>query len=290
MGDPRSPLEKAKATRLRYWLPSSAVATCSSQQNLSAPFVVLYAAALIRGNRNNCTQFSRKLDWLVSKLERLESSSGNVVVFLFLLEHCRNVSKWLYVLSVVTFSGILEVLHCILVESPEALNIIQRAHIKSIISLLYKHGRNHKVGKHTSAAIQAPTWFLMLILEFLKRSKKKNKNSDIKWLHFSLQCLLLPLPSLPMNYGDRPTPTWCTFFLIPFLRMKVFALHTEHTVGWTGLATLGYLKKYTATWQLNGRKTLDLCVYLCSQRYHCKRFGKPNDFFVLWTYMLFLYS
>ncbi|XP_069017865.1 ryanodine receptor 3 isoform X1 [Embiotoca jacksoni] len=73
-------------------------------------------ASLIRGNRNNCTQFSRNLDWLVSKLERLESSSG-----------------------------ILEVLHCILVESPEALNIIQKGHIKSIISLLYKHGRNHKI-------------------------------------------------------------------------------------------------------------------------------------------------
>uniref|UniRef100_A0A671WZW1 Ryanodine receptor 3 n=1 Tax=Sparus aurata TaxID=8175 RepID=A0A671WZW1_SPAAU len=73
-------------------------------------------AALIRGNRNNCTQFSHNLDWLVSKLERLESSSG-----------------------------ILEVLHCILIESPEALNIIQRGHIKSIISLLYKHGRNHKI-------------------------------------------------------------------------------------------------------------------------------------------------
>ena len=42
-------------------------------------------------------------------------------------------------------AGILEVLHCILIESPEALNIIQRGHIKSIISLLYKHGRNHKV-------------------------------------------------------------------------------------------------------------------------------------------------
>ncbi|KAI1897309.1 hypothetical protein AGOR_G00081990 [Albula goreensis] len=73
-------------------------------------------AALIRGNRNNCTQFSRNLDWLVSKLERLESSSG-----------------------------ILEVLHCILIESPEALNIIQKGHIKSIISLLYKHGRNYKI-------------------------------------------------------------------------------------------------------------------------------------------------
>ncbi|KAI7804180.1 putative ryanodine receptor 3-like [Triplophysa rosa] len=73
-------------------------------------------ASLIRGNRNNCTQFSQNLDWLVSKLERLESSSG-----------------------------ILEVLHCILIESPEALNVIQRGHIKTIISLLYKHGRNHKI-------------------------------------------------------------------------------------------------------------------------------------------------
>ncbi|KAI4802127.1 hypothetical protein KUCAC02_019985, partial [Chaenocephalus aceratus] len=41
--------------------------------------------------------------------------------------------------------GILEVLHCILVESPEALNIIQRGHIQSIISLLYKNGRNYKI-------------------------------------------------------------------------------------------------------------------------------------------------
>lgn len=45
------------------------------------------------------------------------------------------------------FSGILEVLHCVLVESPEALNIIKEGHIKSIICLLDKHGRNHKVGK-----------------------------------------------------------------------------------------------------------------------------------------------
>ncbi|XP_077095388.1 ryanodine receptor 2 isoform X2 [Siphateles boraxobius] len=73
-------------------------------------------AALIRGNRNNCAQFSGSLDWLVSRLERLEVSSG-----------------------------ILEVLHCVLVESPEALNVIKESHIKSIISLLDKHGRNHKI-------------------------------------------------------------------------------------------------------------------------------------------------
>lgn len=44
------------------------------------------------------------------------------------------------------FLGILEVLYCVLIESPEVLNIIQENHIKSIISLLDKHGRNHKVG------------------------------------------------------------------------------------------------------------------------------------------------
>ncbi|KAI4894480.1 hypothetical protein NFI96_026241 [Prochilodus magdalenae] len=42
-------------------------------------------------------------------------------------------------------SSILEVLYCILIESPEVLNIIQENHIKSIIALLDKHGRNHKV-------------------------------------------------------------------------------------------------------------------------------------------------
>ncbi|CAI9591576.1 unnamed protein product, partial [Staurois parvus] len=73
-------------------------------------------AALIRGNRSNCAQFSNNLDWLISKLERLESSSG-----------------------------ILEVLHSILIESPEALNLIEKGHIRSIISLLDKHGRNYKV-------------------------------------------------------------------------------------------------------------------------------------------------
>ena len=38
-------------------------------------------------------------------------------------------------------------LYCVLIESPEVLNIIQENHIKSIISLLDKHGRNHKVGR-----------------------------------------------------------------------------------------------------------------------------------------------
>uniref|UniRef100_A0A665VDB3 Ryanodine receptor 2b (cardiac) n=1 Tax=Echeneis naucrates TaxID=173247 RepID=A0A665VDB3_ECHNA len=73
-------------------------------------------AALIRGNRTNCAHFSGSLDWLIGRLDCLEASSG-----------------------------VLEVLHCILVESPEALNTIKEGHINSIISFLDKHGCNHKV-------------------------------------------------------------------------------------------------------------------------------------------------
>ncbi|XP_053538759.1 ryanodine receptor 2 isoform X6 [Ictalurus punctatus] len=81
---------------------------------LSSFYVLL--AALIRGNQNNCSQFSSSLDWLISRLERLEASTG-----------------------------ILEVLHCVLMESPEALSFIKEEHIRSIITLLDKHGRNHKI-------------------------------------------------------------------------------------------------------------------------------------------------
>uniref|UniRef100_A0A3Q3W2P9 Uncharacterized protein n=1 Tax=Mola mola TaxID=94237 RepID=A0A3Q3W2P9_MOLML len=73
-------------------------------------------AAVLRGNRANCAHFSGSIDWLVSRLDRLEASAG-----------------------------VLEVLHCVLVESPEALNVIKEGHIHSIISFLDKHGCNHKV-------------------------------------------------------------------------------------------------------------------------------------------------
>jgi hypothetical protein len=41
--------------------------------------------------------------------------------------------------------GILDVLYCVLTESPEALNMINEGHIKSVISLLEKVGRDPKV-------------------------------------------------------------------------------------------------------------------------------------------------
>lgn len=43
------------------------------------------------------------------------------------------------------FPGVLEVLHCVLVESPEAITVIKSGHVQAIISFLEKHGRNHKV-------------------------------------------------------------------------------------------------------------------------------------------------
>ena len=39
----------------------------------------------------------------------------------------------------------LDVLHCVLIDSPEALNMMKDTHIKVIISLLEKHGRDPKV-------------------------------------------------------------------------------------------------------------------------------------------------
>jgi ryanodine receptor 2 len=39
----------------------------------------------------------------------------------------------------------LDVLHCVLIDSPEALNMMRDEHIKVIISLLEKHGRDPKV-------------------------------------------------------------------------------------------------------------------------------------------------
>ncbi|VDK60289.1 unnamed protein product [Gongylonema pulchrum] len=48
---------------------------------------------------------------------------------------------WIFVCSL----SILDVLYCVLTESPEALNMINEGHIKSVISLLEKVGRDPKV-------------------------------------------------------------------------------------------------------------------------------------------------
>ncbi|XP_035212318.1 ryanodine receptor-like isoform X2 [Stegodyphus dumicola] len=77
-------------------------------------------AAVIKGNHTNCAQFaqSNRLDWLFSRLGSQQAAEG---------------------------TGMLDVLHCVLIDSPEALNMMKEDHIKVIISLLEKHGRDPKV-------------------------------------------------------------------------------------------------------------------------------------------------
>lgn len=76
------------------------------------------SASMIQGNRANCAQFAQvsRLDWLVDRLQTQQASKG-----------------------------VLQVLHCVLIDSPEALTMIKEPHIQNIISLLDKHGRDPKV-------------------------------------------------------------------------------------------------------------------------------------------------
>ena len=146
-------------------------------------------------------------------------------------------------------AGILEVLHCILIESPEALNLIAEGHIKSIISLLDKHGRNHKVGVEripnrdwlylpfpslllsNYCVLRREHWLLsFLALIFFKQIKKKKKTSG-NWgperervmtalfLGFDLK---INFKKISGNRGpERPV----------FLRSTLWASHTG--LGWS---------------------------------------------------------
>lgn len=77
------------------------------------------------------------VNWIVWKLPQVSDTTNSVSL------HIGN--QCFYCSCCISMTGILEVLYCVLIESPEVLNIIQENHIKSIISLLDKHGRNHKV-------------------------------------------------------------------------------------------------------------------------------------------------
>lgn len=91
-----------------------------SNWDLISGYLYQLLAAIIKGNHTNCAQFANtnRLNWLFSRLGSQASSEG---------------------------SGMLDVLHCVLIDSPEALNMMRDEHIKVIISLLEKHGRDPKV-------------------------------------------------------------------------------------------------------------------------------------------------
>lgn len=75
-------------------------------------------ATMIKGNHNNCAQFAQgnRLDSLIGRLTSEQASSG-----------------------------VLKVLHCVLIDSPEALNMIKERHIQGIISLLDRNGKDPMV-------------------------------------------------------------------------------------------------------------------------------------------------
>ncbi|KAF4800675.1 ryanodine receptor 2 [Turdus rufiventris] len=153
-------------------------------------------AALIRGNRKNCAQFSGSLDWLISRLERLEASSG-----------------------------ILEVLHCVLVESPEALNIIKEGHIKSIICLLDKHGRNHKLEEQVQPGV---TWRSQRVM-----------GTNISWGDSDWRKDMRPNIFLGISEGSAQYRKWYYELMVDHLEPFVTAESTHLRVGWA--STEGYL-------------------------------------------------
>lgn len=88
--------------------------------DLISSYLYELLAAVIKGNHTNCAQFAQahRLDWLFSRFSSQAGGEG---------------------------TGMLDVLHCVLTDSPEALNMMKEDHIKVIISLLEKHGRDPKV-------------------------------------------------------------------------------------------------------------------------------------------------
>ena len=91
----------------------------STWNEITSSFYQLLAS-VIKGNHTNCAEFAQaqRLDWLFSRLSSQAAGEG---------------------------SGMLDVLGCVLTDSPEALNMMKENHIKVIIALLEKYGRDPKV-------------------------------------------------------------------------------------------------------------------------------------------------
>ncbi|XP_062863941.1 ryanodine receptor 2 [Trichomycterus rosablanca] len=188
-------------------------------------------AALIRGNQHNCSQFSSSLEWLVSRLEKLEASTG-----------------------------ILEVLHCVLMESPEALNFIKECHIRSIMSLLDKHGRNHKILEvlcllcvcHGTAVRSNQHLICDTLLperELLLQTRMVNQVTSIR-----------PNIYLCMGDGSAQYRKWYYEVVVERVEPFVTAEPTHLRVGWA--CTAGYHPSPTGghSWGSNGVGD-DLCSY-----------------------------
>lgn len=82
--------------------------------------------------------------------------------------------------------GVLDVLHCVLIDSPEALNMIKEKHIITIISLIDKHGRDPKVcvlrGCLSLLADLSWMWIIVVILAEHGDCEHLKKEEEVfKW-------------------------------------------------------------------------------------------------------------
>lgn len=80
------------------------------------------AAAMIRGNHGNCRMFATTC-WLKVFIQQLSVPSYT--------------------------HDVLEVIQCLLDDSPEVLNIISPSDIRAIVNLLNTNGRDEKVGERS---------------------------------------------------------------------------------------------------------------------------------------------
>lgn len=74
----QSPGRRLSTSSTSCWVQESH--TLDKDEKMHASDIICFPsfgkASLIRGNRSNCALFCDNLDWLVSKLDRLEASSG----------------------------------------------------------------------------------------------------------------------------------------------------------------------------------------------------------------------
>uniref|UniRef100_A0A5S6Q0N4 MIR domain-containing protein n=1 Tax=Trichuris muris TaxID=70415 RepID=A0A5S6Q0N4_TRIMR len=105
--------------------------TGSREWEQISTYLYLLVAAMIKGNHSNCTQFAsaQRLDWLFNRLSNPQAAEG-----------------------------ILDVLYCILTESPEALNLINETHVKSVISLLEKLAEIQRYWTYCQPCARATAW------------------------------------------------------------------------------------------------------------------------------------
>lgn len=92
-------IDKINVITSQGFLVSFGDETGSSWEMISG-YLYQLLAAIIKGNHTNCAQFanSNRLNWLFSRLGSQASSEG---------------------------TGMLDVLHCVLIDSPEALNMMR---------------------------------------------------------------------------------------------------------------------------------------------------------------------